>query len=48
MNVQKAKVLLCDYSIEDKKPKNSLCCYNQKSVFKKFPITSGIAGVVVK
>ena len=41
MSVEKAKVLLCDYS------EKKLVNYNEEGVLQKFPIASGIAGVVI-
>ena len=40
MNVDKAKVLLCDYE------ENNLVSFEKDGTLKKFPMNSGIAGVV--
>ena len=41
MNVDKAKVLLCDYK------DNKIVNYNEEGKLLKYPIGSGIAGVVI-
>ncbi len=41
MNVEKAKILLCDYA------QNKLVSFDKDGKMKKFPFNSGIAGVVI-